>query len=96
MPLEISTIEWLAAYYVMYALTTRSPIFASTCEHQAVRFALCGKLRDASRSLAPDEVDFASEETKEMMAGTDVTVAWPCVRNGSFPSMQRYEMQAKR
>jgi hypothetical protein len=80
----ISTIEWSA--YVVYALTTRSPIFASTCEHQAIRFALCDALRDTSRFLAPDEVDFASEETKEMMAGTDDIVAWPCVRKGSLPA----------
>jgi len=80
----ISTIK--RPTYVLYELTTRSPIFASTCEHQAVRFALWEALRDASRSLAPDVADFASEETKEMIAGRDDTEAWPCVRNGSFPA----------
>lgn len=60
-----------------YRLTTRSPMFASTCEHQAVRFALCWAFRDTSRSLASDVVDFASEETKEMIAGREDTTAWP-------------------
>jgi hypothetical protein len=52
-----------------YEFTIRSLIFVSTCEHQAVRFPLCSALRDASRSLVPDVVDFASEEAKEMIVG---------------------------
>jgi hypothetical protein len=66
-----------------YELTTRSPTFISTCEHQAVPdpFALCSALRDASRSLALDVVDFASEEAKK---NREDTAGWP-VRNGSFP-----------
>jgi hypothetical protein len=70
----------------MYVFTRRSPIFASTCEREAVHSIPCNALIDTLRSLSPDEVDFAlSEEMNEMMAGTNdavTAVAWSCV---SFP-----------
>jgi hypothetical protein len=84
MSIGSSTVELPAEYVIYYVLTWESPIFASTCEYQAVRFVLCSTLKDASKSHAPDEVDFASKETKKLMAGTDDTVAWSCVRKGSF------------
>lgn len=67
----------------------------STCAYSAVLLALCGRVRDASRSITPEAPDdLARDATKATMEGNVVTAVCAWVKKGSWPMLMSQDLWA--